>query len=134
VRASVPGKAGDGLGSDFEQATLLLAVPSSLIDGIGPVYFEALGTIGSDFERRRVLTALATRQGVSAATLASTVQATRSIGSDFEHAEVLIAMANAQRLDGGLKDAALASAQGISSDFERARAIAALTRTTSARR
>ena len=101
-------------------------MPPALVDGIGPVYFEAVGSIGSDYERRRVLTGLASHPGLSQPTVLESIGAARTMGSDYEKAEALLAIAATQRLDGSAREAAVGAARAISSDYERGRVLSAL--------
>jgi len=126
LRAATPGRDGRGIDSDFEQASLLIEVPRATADGVGPVFFESVGSIGSSFERKRVLTSLASRPALPATTVEGIIGSTRQMDSDFERAEVIIALAHGQRLDGGARDAAVSAAQAIGSDHERGRALSAL--------
>ncbi len=126
VRAAVPGPGGRGISSDFEQASLLVEVPASLLNGISGVYFEAVNSLQSDFERRRVLTSVASRPDVRPDVLTSAVEAAGRMRSDFERAQFFVALASSPRLDAQSRQAAVAAAQAIGSDFERGRALSAL--------
>jgi hypothetical protein len=126
VRAAVPGQGRRGISSDFEQASLLVEVPPSVVNGISGVYFEAVNSVQSDFERRRVLTSVASRPDVRPDVLAGAVEAAGRMHSDFERAEFFVALASNPRLDARSRQAAVAAAQAIGSDFERGRALSAL--------
>jgi hypothetical protein len=125
VRAAIP-QGTAGITSDFELAELLQQIPPAVASGIGQVYLDAIASIGSDFERRRVLSAMARNRGLDASGVTAIAALTTSMGSDFERAEVLLVLAQNQRLDGAAKDAVLKAAERIASEFERGRVLAAL--------
>ena len=54
VKAAIP-QGTAGIDSDFELAELLQQVPPALAAAVGQVYLDAVASIGSDFERKRVL-------------------------------------------------------------------------------
>ena len=113
-------------------AELLQALPPALVDALGPAYLEAVASIDSDFERKRVLAALARRPALPTPQVVSIADLTASMESDFEKAEVLLALALArhQRLEGQAKDAVLKAAERIGSDFERGRVLSAVAKPT----
>ena len=120
--------AATGIDSDFELAELLIHVPPTTIAGVMGPYFEAVHTIGSDFERRRVLTTVAGRPGLIDADIAAIARSVQDMGSDFERAETLLAVITHQRLSSAARDAVLAAARGIGSDHERGRVLSAMLR------
>jgi hypothetical protein len=128
IKAAVPQGAA-GIESDFELAELLQQVPPAVAGGLGQVYFDAVASIGSDFERRRVLSAMARRPGLDASGVATITALTTSMHSDFERAEVLLVLASGGRLDGASRDAVLKAAERIGSDFERGRVLSAVLKT-----
>ena len=135
VKAATP-QGTAGIESDFELAELLQQVPPAVAGSLGQVYLDAVASIGSDFERKRVLAAMARRPGLDASAVAAIAALTTSMQSDFERAEVLLVLANSGRLEGASRDAVLKAAERISSDFERGRVLSALMKTgtlTSAR-
>jgi Zn-dependent protease with chaperone function len=116
--------------SDFELAQLLIAVgtltpPSSPVDWSS--YFEAIESVNSSFERRRILSAL-TENAPSADTVTRVLRSVNGISSSFERASTLINVAEHNKLDPQLRDVYLEAANAISSGFERNRALAALSR------
>jgi hypothetical protein len=125
VTAAVPGNGG-GIDSDFELAQLLGAIPPSRIDGIGPVYFEAIRSIDSSFERARVLTPIVARQDASAPTIDSALDATAAVSGDFERANVLVAYVKAHAPAIAQVRTFFAAVKRIGSDFERRRVLASL--------
>jgi bla regulator protein blaR1 len=129
VKAAIP-QGSSGVESDFEMAELLQGMSPGLVDALGPTYLEAVASIGSDFERKRVLAALARRPALPLSQLVSIADLTASMGSDFERAEVLLALARHQRLEGQAKDAVLKAAERLGSEFERGRVLAAVTQPT----
>jgi hypothetical protein len=129
VKAAIP-QGSSGIESDFEMAELLQGLPPALVDGLGPAYLEAVASIDSDFERKRVLAALARRPALPTPQVVSIADLTASMESDFEKAEVLLALARHQRLEGQAKDAVLKAAERIGSDFERGRVLSAVAKPT----
>ena len=130
VKAAIP-QGTAGIESDFELAGLLQQIPPAVATATGQVYLDAVASISSDFERKRVLSAMARRPGLDASAVGVIATLTTSMGSDFERAEVLLALAQSQRLDGAARDAVLKAAERISSDFERGRVLSALLKTGS---
>ena len=135
VKAAIP-QGTAGIESDFELAELLQQVPPAVAGSLGQVYLDAVASIGSDFERKRVLSAMARRPGLDASAVAAIAALTTSMQSDFERAEVLLVLASSGRLEGASRDAVLKAAERIGSDFERGRVLSELLKTgtlTSAR-
>jgi hypothetical protein len=122
LKAAIP-QGASGIQSDFEMAELLQALPPAAVEALGPAYVDAVASIASDFERRRVLAALARQPALPPARVVSIADLTASMGSDFERAEVLIALARNQRMEGPAKDAVLKGAERMGSDFERGRVL-----------
>ena len=112
--------------SDFELAELLIAASSRMDgDSVPEGWAPALDSLGSDFERRRVLQALL--EGDSGPrTLALVLDAAAGIGSDYETRVVLEKAAPAAAADPALLQPWLAAVSTIGSDFERRVALAAL--------
>ena len=125
VKAGVP-QGTAGIESDFELAELLQQVPPAVAADLGQVYIDAVASIGSDFERKRVLSAMARRPGLDASAVAAIAALTTSMQSDFERAEVLLVLASTGRLEGPSRDAVLKAAERIGSDFERGRVLSKL--------
>ncbi|HZA35037.1 MAG TPA: M56 family metallopeptidase [Vicinamibacterales bacterium] len=125
VRAAIP-QGTAGIESDFELAELLQQVPPAVAADLGQVYIDAVASIGSDFERKRVLSAMARRPGLAASAVAAIAALTTSMQSDFERAEVLLVLASTGRLEGPSRDAVLKAAERIGSDFERGRVLSKL--------
>jgi hypothetical protein len=122
VRATIP-QGTAGIESDFELAELLQQVPPAVAADLGQVYIDAVASSGSDFERKRVLSAMARRPGLDASAVAAIAALTTSMQSDFERAEVLLVLASSGRLEGPSRDAVLKAAERIGSDFERGRVL-----------
>src|SRR5574338_499438 len=92
---------------------------------------RAADTIDSDFELRRVLTALANRDR-SAETLKGVVEASSSIDSDFEMASTLLEVLEQQGPEGALRDPFFSEVKNIASSFERSRVLAAVVKRSDA--
>lgn len=115
--------------ADFEQAEFLRAAAGAgLAEQAADAFFGAVATIGSPFERRRTLSALAARPDVRADTLESAVRLVSDLDSEFEQAELLLAIARNQRIEGRLRQAILDVADSMHSDHERGRVLTAVLR------
>jgi hypothetical protein len=120
-------KSAQRIGSDFELATLLIElVEAQGVPEPRHSLFDALRTIDSDFERKRVLSTLAQQPGLTDADITALGKLTGEMGSDFERAEVLLAIVGHQRLSTAGRDALLGAAQRIGSDHERGRVLSAM--------
>jgi beta-lactamase regulating signal transducer with metallopeptidase domain len=116
-----------GLGSDFEQASLLMDVAKArAIEGtLRAPFFKAVDGLDSSFERGRVLKAVVSRPDASADTVLAVLRAARAMDSSFETSEVLLAVARQHELAGAARDAYIEAAEHLG-DFEQSRALAAL--------
>jgi hypothetical protein len=128
MRAALP-HGSEGIDSDYELAELLLSTPASSIEAAPQAYFDAARTIGSDYERRRVLSAHAARRGLGPGRIGTVAALTADMASDYERAEVLLALAAHQRLTGQGRESVLEAARRIGSDHERGRVLSALLET-----
>jgi hypothetical protein len=123
------------MNSDYDKAELL-------VDAVGVVnfssqacreaFFSAVNSIGSDYEKSRVLIAAVEHgpmsgPGFDGFTIAA-IHAARSIGSDHEKTHVLVSVASRCSAADTVRTAYLATARTIGSDAERARALTALVR------
>jgi beta-lactamase regulating signal transducer with metallopeptidase domain len=125
VLAGVLGSALE-IDSDFEQASLLLAVlKSHSIEGIRAPFFRAVDTIDSAFERGRVLQAAARRSDASADTVVSILRAAQGMQGGFECSQVLQAVAASHPLQGQAREIYIDTAERLG-DFEQGRALSAL--------
>jgi hypothetical protein len=111
------------IGSDYERAQLLIKAADSLLgrDKLVPVYFEAVGKIGSDYEHRRVLSALIRKGGLSADALVAAIRSVAGVGSDYEKATWLIQVARLKHSDERVRAAFAEALRGIGSEYERGR-------------
>ena len=115
------------IGSDYEQAMLLIQVAGSDAFDAGPVraaWRKALAGIRSDYEQRRVLSALLARKQPEATRIA--LESARDIGSDYEARQVLQEAANQVRANDGVRSAWFAMLDGVASDYEQRLALEAL--------
>jgi hypothetical protein len=90
-------------------------------------FFRAVASIGSAFERGRVLQALLRRTDVSDQTVLEIVRSAQSITSAHERAQVLLAVAAAHQLTREARDAYI-DASGELGDYEQGRVLSALVR------
>lgn len=114
------------IGSDFEQASLLLAIlKHHSIEAVRAPFFSAVETIDSPFERGRVLQAAARRADASPDTVIAVLRATQEMRGSFECAQVLQAVAASHPLKGEARDLYIDAAERLG-DFEQGRALSAL--------
>jgi len=123
------------IGSDFEQASLLLDVVKAYpIEGpLRAPFFRVVDTIDSAFERGRVLQAVAKRGGLSPETLVAVLRAAQGMKSSFETSQVLITLAATHQIAGEARDLYVVTA-GRLGDFEEGRALTALVKNERVRR
>lgn len=114
-------QAGDQLHSDYELATLLVSVAKHqpVDETVREAYVEAAGHIGSDYERRRALSAvLARTDNLSTPLAAAMLKQAKTIGSDYELASLLIQLVKAHPIDETLTPAFVDATEGLQSDYE----------------
>jgi hypothetical protein len=90
-------------------------------------FFRAVDSIGSTFERGRVLQAVASRPDVSGDTLLALLRATAAMNGSFEASQVLLGVAAHHLVAGPARDAYIDAAEKLG-DFEQGRVLAALVR------
>ena len=121
-----------GIGSSSEKATLLVLAANRVpLDdpATRAAYFDAVRSISSGSELRRVLMAVLDRTPVGAPVLAEGLDASRRISSGSERATVLVAVAGRHRLASGpVRDAFFTAADEMSSSSERRRVLIAVLR------
>lgn len=83
------------IASDYERAQFLIKAADATLgrEKLVPVYFEAVGKIESDYEHRRVLSAVIKRPNLSRDALVAAIRSTAGVESDYEKATFLIAVA-----------------------------------------
>jgi beta-lactamase regulating signal transducer with metallopeptidase domain len=115
--------------SDFEAASFLLQLVSQQpIEGtLRAPFFRAVDSIGSGFERGRVLQAVARRPDASPETILALLRATAAMTGSFEASQVLLAAAAAHPIAGPARDAYIDAAEKLG-DFEQGKVLAALVR------
>ena len=118
----------ESIGSDFEEATLLIdVVNAESIDGAARApFFKALGTVESDFEHRRVLSALGKRGNLTDESVRAMLESSIAIGSDFEQATLLTEIGDERQMSGATLDAFFRAVGNIGSSFERSRVLQAV--------
>ena len=117
------------LGSDFEMAEFLIVLGREhTLEGEAlTAYLEALESVASDFEYRRVASTLAKRANLNDGGMTKLMRgAGLAIGSDFELAQFMTQVAKAYDVKGELRDAYLAASESIGSEHENRRVLAAL--------
>ena len=90
-------KAAAGIESDYDLAEVLVDVvkDGGLTDRTAPSFFAALPQIGSDYDHRRVLQAVA-QATVSDGALAQATATTSGMNSDYDRAESLVAISRSK--------------------------------------
>jgi len=128
--AKLLGQMARDITSDYEKATLLIkAVHLDVNDAGGrSAFFEATNTIKSDYERRRVLSALFKRSDLSRETLLLAVKIVDGMDSDYEKANVLIGAARVKAADEEVDSAIRKAALALKSDHERGRVLTVVAR------
>jgi beta-lactamase regulating signal transducer with metallopeptidase domain len=117
--------------SDYELGELLIQIVKlQSIESVRQQFFAAVGTIDSDYEHRRVLSALAARTDLAAETSASMLQSVTGLASDYETASFLLQMAK-NPVEGALRAPFFAAVESIDSGYERGRVLQAVLRNTS---
>ncbi len=121
--------AGD-ISSDFEAAELLIEVCEVYPRGepLPDSFYTVLGTVGSDFEHRRVLDAARKRPELTHDTVEALLVSSREVGSDFEMAEFLVGLARAYPIDDELRPSFTQALDTVGSTHERQRVLASLGR------
>jgi hypothetical protein len=114
--------------SDFEAASLLVEIAKAQpVEGsLRAPFFRAAASVGSSFERGRVLQVVAKRGDASEETLLEIIKAAEGMGN-FESAQVLLAVAAGRPLTQQAR-AAYIDAAGRLGDFEQGRVLSALVR------
>jgi beta-lactamase regulating signal transducer with metallopeptidase domain len=117
-------KAAEDIDSDFELASFLVELAEHNPQAYhSPLFLDALTTVGSDFEQRRVLDSVVKERDLSDENLARALKmGAEGIHSDFELAELLTAAARRHRIQGPVVQPWLDALDTIDSDFEFRRA------------
>jgi hypothetical protein len=113
--------------SDGEKASLLIASTDLFLDhqSVAPDFFEAIGSLRSDGERRRVLSAMLKRN-LDDENLLRVLKSARGISSDGEKANLLIQYADLFLDHTPPLQAFFDTTNSLSSDGEHARVLKAL--------
>ncbi len=114
------------IGSDYELAALLIRAVESATQEPPPTFFGVVATVGSDYEHRRVLAAVAERPQLGADTLRRVLESSLSIGSDFEQAGLLLQLSQVQSIHSDVRPDFERALAGVGSRFERQRVLEAL--------
>ena len=114
-------------GSSYELAQLLISVADTIPtdEASRAAYFQAASGIDSDYELRRVHTAMLKRGAVSSDILAGILTSARSIDSDHELAELLRQILSQQTLDDRNRAAFFNAVSTIDGNYERRRVLSA---------
>jgi hypothetical protein len=86
---------------------------------------SAIGSIDSDYEKGRALSALlskAPEKGI----LLFTIKSASTISSDYERAQLLLKVAQSRSSDDAVRNALVEAAKTIGSEYERGRVLSAV--------
>ncbi len=122
---------GREIASDGEKARLLIDVADTYLKNASPSrteYFDAIGTIASDGEHRRVLSNALQKDGRNKETLLLALKSAARIASDGEKARLLMEAADAPAFDASMSADFLQAVDTIASDGEHSRVLMALMR------
>ena len=112
--------------SDYERAeTMRVALRATRIED-GDAMFTALEAMRSDYEKRRVLSAVLDDRPMSPGASHGFLQAAATIDSDFECSTVLRSFIKSQGVDPATRDAFFAALRTIRSSFERKQVLTTL--------
>ncbi|MDX9859008.1 MAG: M56 family metallopeptidase [candidate division Zixibacteria bacterium] len=114
-----------GMESDYEKAELLisLAAYGQTGAGLSRAYADAIATIESDYETRRVLSATLLRDDVDPEVVSDLLLIASRMDSDYEKAELLIEMSPLVTTDSEHLRTYLLAVRDIDSDFEQRRVL-----------
>ncbi len=115
-----------GIGSDFDLAELLVELAASYPGRLPEATFRAAATLGTDYERRRVLSAVVARPDLDTEVVSQVLESARGIGSDHEMAQLLLELAERYPLDADLRPAFDRAVATIGNEYERQRILAAV--------
>jgi hypothetical protein len=117
-----------GIQGDYERGRVLheLTAQPHLSPELARSVLHAAAEMSGDYEKSKVLTALAQQHPVAAADY---LAAAASVHGDYEHARVLKALVSTQKLDGPAQIAFIHQAQRLG-DYESAETLLALSRST----
>ena len=116
------------MSSDYEAAEFLLQISRSSIEGPQRApFFAAVESLGSSYERGRVLQAVLKRNDVSEETLLSVLRAASGMTSGYETSQVLQIAARNHVISGPARDVYIKTADRLG-DYEQSQALAALVR------
>ncbi len=118
-----------GISSDGEKARAIIAAsPRYFETGLREPMFDAIDTISSDGDHRRVLSSVVGADGANTATAMLASKSAARISSDGEKAAILVEIADTNSSTEDLRLSSLRAANTISSDGEKARVLLAIAR------
>ncbi|MBS1915257.1 MAG: hypothetical protein JST87_03210 [Bacteroidetes bacterium] len=120
-------KIGSQIGSDYDKGRLLVKFPYNyLVDSLTThAWFEAVKTIGSDYEKANALTYIA-RQPITPEQFNQTVDVANTIGSDYDKANILKELIFKRNFTEDNFDKTLDAVSYIGGDYEKANLLKAL--------
>ena len=124
-------QAGHELKSDYELATLLIAIVDRLPadDASRSAYFTAAGNITSSYELRRVYSTMLKKGPVTSSVLGGILQHAGAITSDYDESEVLRDVLATQHLDDHTRPLFFQAMDHLGSDYERHRVLSGVLKT-----
>lgn len=121
-------KSASTISGDYEKAQLLIKIANgfSLDQAAQTVYLDTVGSIHSDYEKGRVLSALLKKES-GKETLLFTLKSASTISSDYEKAQLLLKVArSSSNDDDAVRNALIQAARTIGSEYERGRVLSAV--------
>lgn len=119
-------KAIAGMSSDYEKAKLLIRAAESFNNSTAlPAFFATADTIDSDYEQRRVLTAIVRNETLGQERFKLVARSIAAMSSDYEKAQVLMQVAANSKGDEEIRRMLVDAAKNINSEYERGRVLSA---------
>ena len=118
------------ISSDHEKANILKSSAQLFLNDatLSSAFFQAVRTIGSDYERRGTLSSLLTAKNLREENWLQMLDTAASISSDYEKATFLLEASKIFELNTRVREAFLRTVETIRSDHERGRVLNALLR------
>jgi hypothetical protein len=118
------------ISSDHEKANILKSTADLFLGDstLSNSLFQAIATIGSDYEHRLMLSSLLKRKNLGEHVLSQMLASTAGISSDHEKANFLLEASSAYTGDARLRSEFLKTVDTIKSDHERGRVLSAMLR------
>jgi hypothetical protein len=121
-------------GSDYETAQFLLKFLKRPLDAsLRDAFFRAVNSLGSTYERGRVLQAVVAQPTLPQETILAVIKSVRAMSGDYETSQVLQQLAAKHAITGPARDAYIEATEALG-DYEQGRALSALVKGDKARK